>query len=446
MKKITVLILALTALVQTASSYAQTLYVDGSVLKDASGNPIILRGVNYPIIDDYDVQLNNYAVVEHKIDQVALSGANCIRLQWYTNGVHYKDQYDPAIHPGYGPGTLDGYVNNGHLSHLITYARTKGMITILELHDLTGSTDDALFQSQIMGFWNDPDVLQLIEENKGHIIVNFANEYGKVRFTGNQAAASAAFRDTYVAAIQSFRANNVTVPIMIDAPDFGQSSTELLNVSGNLYSADFTGNIIFSAHAYWYAYANNLSAIQTKLNEFSTSNKCWVFGEIANSQADAPNYCGELDISNLYPMILEEACTRNLGWLAWSWDQDCDNNREIAAGGEIANLTPYGNDIINNANYGLLSTSGCGAEPLATIDAGLSSNEIQFKVWPNPVQTLLNLETEVERFTVKDNQGKIVSSKNTPTTNIQVTDLAAGQYTIELFVNGVRVVKPFTKF
>lgn len=125
---------------------AQHLQVDGSLLEDANGNTIILRGINYPMIDDYDVRLDNSAEVESKIDQLAMTGANCVRFPWYTNGTHYKDQLDPNDHPDYGPGTLDGYVNNGNLGHLLAYTRQKGMIPVLEIHNFTGANDNVVFK------------------------------------------------------------------------------------------------------------------------------------------------------------------------------------------------------------------------------------------------------------------------------------------------------------
>jgi len=428
------------------SLFAQTLQVNGSSLQDFNGNNIVLRGVNYPIIDDYNVQLDDFQAVEDKIDQVAMSGANCIRFQWYTNGVHYKDQLDPATNPGYGPGTLDSYVNDGSLSHMISYTRSKGMISILELHDLTGGNDNAVFQSQIMGFWTDPDVTQLIEENKTHLIINLANEYGLVRFTGNQTAASTAFRNNYITAIQALRNLNVDVPIMIDAPDYGQSSTELLAVADDLLAADTQGNIIFSTHTYWFGYANNQSAVQTKMNEMETSGLCCFLGEIANSQADAPNYCGELDLSTLYPIILEEACSREIGWLGWSWDQDCDPDREMTTNGNVANATPYGTDLMANTNYGLQSIDGCGAQVLGPLDAGVNDLGTSSGVWPNPVILDLHITVPFESFEICNLWGEVLSAGSSKSQTIDCSKLATGCYWVRISSDGGSQTLKFQKF
>lgn len=382
--------------------YAQQLQVVGNQLQDSLGNQVILRGINYPIIDDYNVQLTDYPTVEARIDQLALSGANCVRFQWYTDGTHYKDQLDPATDPGYGPGTLDGYVANGHLSHMLQYTYSKGLIPVLEIHNFTGENDHTVFQNVVMNFWTSPTVLQMIDENKDYLIINLANEYGLVNFSGNPATSLTAFKNNYINSISTMRNAGVHIPIMIDAPDYGQSSTPLTTIASEIVTNDVDANVLFSVHAYWYAYANTQSAIQVKMNEMTATNCTFVFGEIANSQADAPTYCGELDLSTIYPVVLEEACARNIGWMAWSWDQDCDPNREMTSNGNVSNATAYGLDIMNNPSYGLNSTTGCGAE-LVYSTVGIHENieAIMPFIHPNPTSTSFQISIEEPQFKLR---------------------------------------------
>ena len=112
-------------------SFAQqaTLEVDGKILTTVSGQQITLRGINYPVIDDGSISLSNTVQYQHKIDQAALTGANAMRIPWYTNGTHWRDVQTP--------GTISGYVNNGHLSSILAYCHSKGMIPILEIHNAT---------------------------------------------------------------------------------------------------------------------------------------------------------------------------------------------------------------------------------------------------------------------------------------------------------------------
>lgn len=246
-KKITILALIFSHL----NSFSQTtLKVMGRNLTLTTGQTVVLRGVNYPIINEGSISLNNPAQYQAYIDQVAQTGANAIRIPWYTSGKSWRDQ--PAN--GGTIGTVNSYVSGGHLNNIIAYCITKGMIPILSIHDdnyITCNADWNYFNSTVMNFWTSPAVLSLIENNKAKMIINLANEFDYVRWTGNQTTALNNFKANYNAAITTLRNVGVTVPIMIDAPDCGQSSTELLSIAANMNTNDPQHNLIFSSHAYW---------------------------------------------------------------------------------------------------------------------------------------------------------------------------------------------------
>lgn len=412
---------------------AQHLQVNGASLEDGSGNTIVLRGVNYPIIDDYNVQLNNYADVEHKIEQVAQTGANCVRFPWYLNGTHYKDGLNPVQNPGYGTGTTEGYVNNGHLSHLLAYTFQQGMIPILEIHNLTGSNNYTTFQNDVVaGFWTTPAVMQIINENSAYLIINLANEFGDVVGTSNPTTSLNTFKTNYITAVSTIRTAGIDVPIMIDAPDYGQTSSELVSVANEIATADPLSNTLFSVHAYWDDYANTQALVISKLDEMVNSNRCFVIGEVANTQAGPPNYsCGELDIHYLYPWVLEEACARSLGWLAWSYDQDCDPTREMTSNGEFSNLTAWGNDIVNNANYGLKSTNGCGAAPITLKVNEQTMEKISF--YPNPTIDWVVVDDAVQQVKLYSLQGQLIKMGSTQTDKyFSIKAIPSGVYMIQL--------------
>ncbi|RYZ83448.1 MAG: hypothetical protein EOP06_19955, partial [Proteobacteria bacterium] len=348
-------IVFLFALAGTAMSGQQTtMQVNGKILTTVSGNEITLRGINYPIIDDGSISLANPVQWQHKIDQAALTGANAIRLPWYLNGTHWKDNATP--------GTTQGLVNNGHLNNLLAYCHSKGMVPIVEIHNVTCSNDWSAFNGAVMNWWKSPQVLSIIEANKAYLIINLANEFGYVNWAGNATAALQVFQTNYNQAISSLRALNVNVPIMIDATECGQSSTELLSISESMVAADPAHNLIFSAHSYWLNYANSVAAIQTKLDEAAAKNVHFVLGEVANGQDN--NGCADAPL--MYETILSEACQRNIGWLAWTYDQDC-SVREMTANGEFSTLTPWGNVVVHNTAFGLLN-SPCAAEELSVVD------------------------------------------------------------------------------
>lgn len=388
-------------------SYSQgTMQVVGKNLTTTTGQNFIIRGVNYPLINQGSISLSNPASYQFYIDEVAKTGANSVRIPWYTNGQNWRDI--PA--QGGTAGTVNGYVTNGHLSNIIAYCITKGMTPILSIHDdsfITCNTNWTHFNSAVMSFWTSPAVLSLIEINKAHLIINLANEFDYVRWSGNQAVALTNFKNNYNAAITTLRNAGVHVPIMIDAPDCGQSSTELLSIAESMNLSDVRHNLIFSAHAYWGGYASTLAQVQTKLNEALNTNVCYVLGEVAKNQDNGS--CGSLDLSALYPQILTEACARNIGWLAWAFSLDCSSARQMTTNSQYTTLTIFGNDIVNNTIYGLKSTNGCGATNfLSSSDFSLNANLCE--IFPNPSNGNFNIKTKenIKKIMAFDVLGKEV--------------------------------------
>lgn len=419
------ILLLLLAIAFSACAQQTTLKVTGKNLTTTSGQVLTLRGINYPIIDDGTISLSVMAQYRHKIDQAALTGANAIRLPWYTDGTHWRDANTP--------GTVSGYLTNGNLSDLLGYCHTKGMIPILEIHNITCSNTWSSFTNVAMAWWKSAAVLNLIESHKAYLIINLANEFGYARWSGNTATGLNTFKTNYNTAIADMRALGVKVPIMIDAPDCGQSSTELLSIAESMVSSDPEHNLIFSAHAYWSGYATTLAAVQQKLNEAQNTNVCFILGEVASTQDG--NACGDISLAALYPVILQEACTRNIGWLAWTFDQDCSSPREMTTNGEFSNLTAYGNDLVNNASYGLKSTGGCGALVLAAQNFDSPEN---FTMSPNPSNGMVSVANSqsIQKATILDFSGRQLREIRAGFDAIDVSFLPAGHYIIRFEANG----------
>jgi mannan endo-1,4-beta-mannosidase len=232
------------------------------------------------------------------------------------------------------------------------------------------------------------------------------------------------------------RALGVTVPIMVDAPDCGQSSSELLSISESMNNSDPAHNLMFSAHGYWSVYAPNQAAVQAKLDVAVNTNACFLLGEVANLQAGPPNYaCAETDISALYPIILTEACSRNIGWMAWVWDQDCAPARKLSTNGQFSSLTPYGNDIVNNVNYGLKSAGNCAAVlPTVSVEESMHMGDIS--VYPNPAGDFVRIsglpDSENVLYELVDLYGrKIYQQKHTGSrVEIQLNGISGGFYSL----------------
>jgi mannan endo-1,4-beta-mannosidase len=143
---------------------------------------------------------------------------------------------------------------------------------------------------------------------------------------------------------------------MIDAPDCGTNSDAFItsNVANDLIQFDPQHNLIFSAHTYWYGFANNDSAqMAAKINAVLAQNIPLVLGEVANFQDDA-NPCQYA--LNDKP-LLNYCQLKKVSWLAWSWDNDVCPARQVSSNGNFNSLTTYGYDIVNNPSYGLLPVS-----------------------------------------------------------------------------------------
>lgn len=418
-----------------------TLKTNGQNLTLSNGQTIILRGVNYPIINQGDIDLTSPAGYQQYIDEVALTGANSIRIPWYTNGQNWRDI--PA--QGGVPGTVNSIVENGHLNAIISYCIQKKMIPILSIHDddfLTCKDNNwAYFNTTVMSFWTSPAILDLIENNKEYLIINLANEFDYVRWgNGSLSTELNTFKTNYNQAIANLRIAGIHVPIMIDAPDCGQSSTELLSIAPQMLAADPDNNLLFSAHAYWAGYASNLNQIQTKLDEAVTANVCFVFGEIApNQDGSNPGECGMYDLTTIYPSILSEACIRNIGWLAWTFNFDCSSEREMSATSSSSNLTAFGDDVVNNSTYGLKSVNGCGASTfdLLQLPEILSPNEI--KLSPNPFFSEITIESTktIDSYSIANTSGQLVQHETTFTSNtLNLNQLEQGVYFLNLQTEG----------
>ena len=337
MKRTTVLLLCFfTGNVVFAQS-PDSLYVSGRFLYNHCNQKIILRGINYSVLDDWDfpANMNNGAERSSEIEK---TGANCMRIQWYNN-------YGQPSRPAYTLANLDS---------ILTRCKRYNIIPIVGLWDMTCSNDWANFTSTITNWWTQPAVLALIQKHKRYMILNVANEFGYYQWTGNAATALNTFKTNYKSAITALRNAGIKVPLMIDAPDCGQNLDAFILCGQELVAHDPLHNILLSTHAYWTGYVGNDSTtMANKIQQAVAANLPLVMGEIANYQSD--NLPCEYTLN--YPDLLEALKIKEVGWLAWGWYKDYCSNREMTHTGLYSQLTSYGSDLVNNAGYGLKSTA-----------------------------------------------------------------------------------------
>lgn len=321
-----------------------TLYTSGRHLHDRHGHNLVLRGLDLPLLDNWDFPVSD------ALEQIGQTGANAIRIQWYV-------QYPNPSRPPFSVTDLDRVLHR---------CNRADIVPIVMLADLTCASDVDQLNATLVPWWTSSDVVAVLRDHANCVIVNLANELGNYRWADAPDAALGSYQAAYATAIASFRATGLSVPLMIDAPDCGTSIDAFLSVGEQLISADPDHNILLSGHAYWAAY-DGLSYIPACMNAALPI----VFGEIANKQDESINgetvYCYyDLDGTHENPgttngftyQALLSACQQHgLGWLAWSWGPDNCTARRISSDGSFASLTPYGVDIVHNPVYGLLATA-----------------------------------------------------------------------------------------
>jgi Cellulase (glycosyl hydrolase family 5)/Ig-like domain CHU_C associated/Bacterial Ig domain len=351
----------------------QTMKVTGRHLYDVNGTQFIMRGVNYPVMDDWGFPASDL------IGEIEKSGANVVRLEWYKTFVNQ------AL-----PATQRPIYTNNDLNNLLTKCETNKIIPILELQDLTCASDANLINTQLMSFWTDPAIVTILNNHKKYVIINIANEVGRYRWAGYSQVALDNWKNAYKTAITSIRNAGLNMPIMIDSPDCGSDVKAILDAGQEIINHDPEHNIMFSVHAYWAGYNGTAD-----LTAAIAANLPVVFGEIANKQDESivlrdingnpildangnqqyvTSYCHyNIDGTTVapnnptngfqYQTLLNTLKTSNIGWLAWAWVRDsCSprnmtNNNNNAPYGGYNTLTTFGNDIVNNATYGIKNTA-----------------------------------------------------------------------------------------
>jgi mannan endo-1,4-beta-mannosidase len=326
----------------------ETFYTDGRQLHDPNGKKIILRGINLPLLDDWNFPPGD------KLADLEQTGANAVRIQWYIN-------YGNAERPAYTLADLDGF---------LTQCKARHMIPILGLWDVTCQADATLVNTQLVPWWTSDEVVAILNKHKQYLIINLANELGFYRWSADPATALSDFKNAYKSALTNIR-EKLHMPVMIDAPDCGTSIDALITIGQELIDHDPDHNLLLSVHAYWAAF-DGIPHIGSAVN----SNLPIVFGEVANKQDetinDATQFCFfDLDGLNqnhppqtafTYQGLLQSLKTQEIGWLAWSWWPDGCSSRNIGTYNQNSHQyeglsEPFGNDIVNNPDYGLKNSA-----------------------------------------------------------------------------------------
>ena len=282
-------------------SQGDTMYVDGRHIYSAAGEKVVLRGVNEMFVWSGD-KTGSWTLAE-----IAKTGSNCVRLVWSKNQ------------------------SSTQLAKLIDNCIANKMIAMPECHDATGEWGG--LHDCIM-FWKDPQIFNAVQKNKKWTLLNVGNEVGDGSVT------STMFLTGYKKAIDSLRGWGYTVPIVIDAPTWGQNVDVLFDTWEELLNYDPLKNIVFSAHSYWSTSTN----YQRIANESVNKNMPVIIGE-GPSPTAYPN-CRILD----YKTGLSITGENEIGWLIWSWGMmsngHCEPNFDITTMVNLGNGKPVHSEIL----------------------------------------------------------------------------------------------------
>lgn len=253
-------------------SAADTFYVSGRDLYDRCGEKVVLRGVNEMIVWSGGKDgLPEFA-------EIAKTGANSVRIVWTDEGTAAE---------------LDVAIQN---------ALAQQLIPIVEHH---GATGDLTKVPAVVDYWTQPAVVEVLEKHQASLLLNIANEAGET-------VTQQDFESTYKTALTRIRDTGVTMPLVIDAPGWGQDVDMLQAAGPALIEHDPQHNLLFSVHMWW----NDPSGTRViaELQQSVDLGLPLIVGEFAQH---AVYQCADAPFA--YEVLLAEAQKHGIGWLAWSW-------------------------------------------------------------------------------------------------------------------------------
>jgi len=289
------------------------------LLLDANGNNFVMKGMNVPL-DWYRTLVNG------SIDDVRRNtNSNCLRIVMTVNTP--DNVWQTAV---------QNCIDND-------------MIPMVELHDVTGNTDeDELIR---MGrYWASKASYLTRPEIARYILINLCNEWGTWQTATSNGAA---WQRASVAAIRLMREANIKTTIVVDAVGYGQDVDEARNLRAlgramQQSDAGFLGgqaNLLFSIHMYceWAIGRDNIDIVGT----IKSMGIPVIVGEFGYQHGEGNGIC------NIDEQAIMDACQRHgVGWLAWSQKGNGSGVEylDLCNDWECTSLSGWGNTVINGRN------------------------------------------------------------------------------------------------
>ena len=289
------------------------LYVDGTQLKTADGEPVVLRGVNHS-------QCWYRSEDETACAAIADTGANCIRIVCAC-GIQWESDTAESI------------------AEAIERARQLGMMAIVEVHDGTGDNDTETLK-KIAEFWC--GIADVFDGTEAYCILNIANEW-----CGKRSADI--WRDGYTAVIPMLREAGIKNVIMVDSPGWGQFGRAAAKAGVDIFEADPDRNTMFSVHMYGLS-GGSKRAIRRNLTASTDRNLCVCVGEFGYKHSDG-------DVKEEY--LMQYCEEQGIGYLAWSWKGNSGGVEylDLAVEWDGSVLSADWGETVANGEYGIRATS-----------------------------------------------------------------------------------------
>ena len=264
----------------TISSFAADgFHTEGSKLLDANNNEFIMRGCNY----SYAWQRGQeYSV----IPAAKRIGCNTIRIQ-LSRGKNWQ------------------WCSEDDLNRLIRACEQNRLVCVLNTHDETGSNNVGDLLNAV-NYWI--EMKDILNAHASTVIVNISNEW-----YGDHDADE--WAEGYLQAIPKLREAGINNTLMVDAAGWGQYPECIALRGKDVAAADSHNNIVFSAHLYDFAGADEKTALES-IDYIMAPGVPAVVGEFAYEHHYLPV---------AYQTIMDYCTEKNVGYLVWSWTGNGDD-------------------------------------------------------------------------------------------------------------------------
>ncbi len=305
-------------------------YVVGRNIYDANGNEFVIRGFDQT--QWWGSPTNNIA----SIAEVPKTQANAVRVV-------------------FGPGF--GAASPAQREAVVGQYISEGIVPIVEDHGATSQMDLNSLNT-VVDRWLDPANVQWLKQDERYIILDIANEWGPVDYTWAQG---------YESAIARLRAAGINCLLMVDAGGYGQGFDDILTWWQQILNSDPQHNVVFDIHMYSDWATEDYSQVvgtydgrtpydmNTELLKAVSENIPLVVGEFSWNPSSGIDTYSTQRAMQIFQSL-------DIGWLAWSWNQNGDTRLDMLADQAYqydsnADLTPFGNLVINDPNDGLKATA-----------------------------------------------------------------------------------------